>query len=80
VSDLNKEQRSIMQHAVDNGYYCGDSKDMKILCENGFMESAGRKSFVPDEYFRVTSKGKQACTLSDKPNYTEIPDSSTKRK
>jgi hypothetical protein len=24
------------------------------------MESAGRKSFVPDEYFRMTDKGREA--------------------
>jgi len=59
---LNKEQISIMNHTAhraDGGYYCGDSPDMKELVQLGLMESAGIKSFVPDEYFKMTSKGRE---------------------
>jgi len=33
---------------------------MQALVSAGLMESAGRKSFVPDEYFRMTGKGREA--------------------
>jgi hypothetical protein len=62
--DLNKEQIAILNHSHANraagGYYCGDSPDMQALVAAGLMESAGRKSFVLDEYFRTTSKGREA--------------------
>lgn len=55
-------QRDIMEHTRDRaagGFYCGDSPDMRKLVEMGLMESAGRKSFVPDEYFKLTAKGRE---------------------
>lgn len=57
---LNKEQIAIMRHTTTGapgGLYCGNSKDMQALVAGGLMVSAGRKSFVPDEYFRITKKG-----------------------
>ncbi len=59
---MNREQRDIMEHTATraaNGLYCGDSPDMQMLVADGLMVSAGRKSFVPDEYFRLTSKGRE---------------------
>jgi len=53
---LTREQWEIMKHTKEraaNGLFCGDSPDMQRLVELGHMESAGRKSFVPDEYFRL---------------------------
>ena len=61
MKELNYEQRAIMNHTMyraANGLYCGDSPDMQILVAAGLMESAGKKSFVPDEYFRLTRKGR----------------------
>lgn len=58
---LNKEQIEIMQHTASratNGLYCGDSPDMQMLVDAELMELVGRKSFVPDAYFRLTSKGR----------------------
>lgn len=58
---LNKEQIEIMKHTSGhsaNGLYCGDSPDMQELVKMGMMESMGKKSFVHDEYFRLTAKGK----------------------
>ena len=60
---LSREQCEILDHTLHRaagGYYCGDSTDMKALVDQGMMESAGRKSFVPSEYFRITIKGKDA--------------------
>lgn len=59
--NLNAEQRAIMEHTqarAAGGFYCGDSPDMQQLVKLGLMESAGHKSFVPDEYFRLTSAGR----------------------
>lgn len=44
-------------HRASCGLYCGDSPEMQELVSLGLMESAGRKSFVPDEYFRITREG-----------------------
>lgn len=40
-----------------NGLFCGNSKEMEELCKEGLMESVGKKSFVPEEYFAITRKG-----------------------
>jgi hypothetical protein len=59
---LTREQREILshtEHRAARGLYCGGGKDMDVLVAAGLMESAGRKSFVPDEFFRITSKGRQ---------------------
>ena len=60
---LTKEQASILDHTVHGaagGLYCGGGRDMDVLVAYGFMVSAGRKSFVPDEYFRITNSGMEA--------------------
>ena len=60
---MNIEQMEIMKHTsgrAAGGLYCGDSPDMQALCANGLMEPAGRTSFVPDDYFRITDKGRKA--------------------
>lgn len=49
-------------HRAAGGFFCGGSKEMKELVDAGLMQSAGRKSFVPDEYFKMTSAGRQALT------------------
>ena len=61
--NLNMEQVDILDHTANraaNGLYCGDSADMQALVNDGLMEFAGRKSFVPDGYYRMTSKGRAA--------------------
>ncbi len=60
---LTKEQADIIQHTLyraAGGRYCGDSIEMQELVKWGLMKSLGRCSFVPDEYFGVTSKGREA--------------------
>ncbi len=61
--NLSREQREILDHTVHRaaqGLFCGDSPDMRSLVAAGLMEEAGRKSFVPDTYFRITCKGREA--------------------
>ena len=58
-----RRQIEILDHTVHRaagGLYCGGGPDMDALVAAGMMESAGRKSFVPDEYFRITAKGRSA--------------------
>lgn len=60
---LSAEQFAILyhtEHHAAGGLYCGDGKDMQALVKSGLMESAGYKSFVSEEYFRITSKGRSA--------------------
>jgi len=71
VNSLNREQIAILhhtEHVAAGGYYCGDSKDMAALVAAGLMESAGRKSFVPDEYFRITGAGRRALRAENEPS------------
>jgi len=59
---INQEQKEILDHTMHraaNGLYCGDSEDMQDLVKKGLMVSAGKKSFVPDEYFKITEKGRK---------------------
>ncbi len=46
------------EHRSAGGFYCGGGPDMDVLVASGLMEYAGRKSFVPDAYYRITSKGR----------------------
>lgn len=55
----NEEQLSILKHTRENRLFCGESHDMTRLVENGLMEYAGRKSFVPDPYFKLTAEGRK---------------------
>lgn len=60
--NLANEQLEILQHTAaraPGGLYCGGGTTMGQLVELGLMAPAGRKGFVPDEYFRLTEKGKQ---------------------
>ena len=66
---LSKEQLAILNHTAyraAGGLYCGDSPDMQGLVAAGLMVSAGKKSFVPDEYFRITGEGREALKDSHK--------------
>lgn len=63
TEELTREQVSILDHTIHRaagGFFCGGGKEMDGLVANGLMVSAGRKSFVPDEYFRITTKGRAA--------------------
>jgi len=58
---LSLGQLDILMHTGNSaagGLYCGDSADMQELVRKGLMVSAGRKSFAPDEYFKLTKHGK----------------------
>jgi hypothetical protein len=60
---LTKSQIEILDHTVrraPGGYFCGGGADMASLVDAGLMVSAGRKSFVPDEYFQITTAGRTA--------------------
>lgn len=58
------EQLEILKHTHRNGRFCGDSPDMQILVQFGFMRSLGRVSFVPEEYFGITESGREVMKRS----------------
>ncbi len=65
---MNREQVAILDHTLHRaamGVYCGDSPDMQALVGMGFMERAGRKKSVPDDFFRITSEGRKASEQED---------------
>jgi hypothetical protein len=67
---LSRKQIDILRHTENRaagGLYCGGGADMDALVAAGLMQSAGRKSFVPDEYFRITTAGRK--TLKELPTY-----------
>jgi len=60
---ITNQQADILDHTSNRaagGFYCGDSPVMQQLIALGLMQSAGRKSFVPDEYFSMTASGRAA--------------------
>ena len=65
IMRLNQEHIEIMKHTIKNGMYCGEGEEMDELCEADLMECAGRKSFVPEAYYRITVEGKEALALKD---------------
>lgn len=57
---LTREHLSILLHTRDRAahrFYCGGSPEMNDLVLLGLMVYAGRKSFVPDDYFTITGDG-----------------------
>lgn len=61
--NLSRYERDILwhtEHRAAGGLYCGGGPDMDSLVERGLMIYAGRKSFVPHPYYRITSKGREA--------------------
>lgn len=56
--EIKNEHVEILKHTAKNGLFCGDSREMQELCDLKMMEFAGRKSFVPDPYFRILNDGK----------------------
>ena len=67
--NLTHTQIEILDHTVHRaaqGLYCGGGPDMDALVAAGLMEYAGRKSFVPDPYLRITSKGREELMRSTK--------------
>lgn len=68
-TELTNEQRLYhTEHRAAGGFYCGGGKDMDALVAAGLMQSAGRKSFVPDEYFRITAAGRSALRQATQPD------------
>lgn len=68
--ELTKAQVSILRHTKHHaagGFYCGGSPDMDKLVEAGLMEYAGRKSFVPDPYYKLTVAGRVALSKIETP-------------
>jgi len=64
--NLSKKHIAILSHTSKNHQklYCGSSKEMYELCLLGLMKSAGKKSFVPDGYFKITKAGESAWAKS----------------
>ena len=66
--ELKKEHLEILNHTLTRaagGLYCGSSKEMQELVTTGYMISVGKKSFCPDEYFRITIKGRDFFELGE---------------
>lgn len=63
LMDLTKEEKEIIVHTATRaaqGLYCGDDPELSVLVDKGLMECAGRKSFVPDPFYRLTTEGLKA--------------------
>ena len=77
---LNREQIAILdhtEHRAARGLYCGGGKDMDALVALGLMESAGRAAWCPDEYFRITGKGRTALRQAPNTRLSGTPSAPT---
>ncbi len=69
--DLTQGQMNILEHTAyraAGGFYCGGSGDMQNLISRGLMVRAGNKSFVPNDYFKLTELGRQILAISEQDN------------
>ena len=60
---LTAEEKEIIVHTATRaaqGLYCGDNPELLALVEKGLMECVGKKSFVPDPFYRLTKEGLKA--------------------
>jgi len=65
--NFTKEHFEILDHTIHRAagrLYCGDSPEMRELVAAGYMESVGRVSFCPDEYFKITQAGVSAWAFT----------------
>ncbi len=51
-----------MRHTRKSRFFCGETDGVRSCVEKGWMRYAGRKSFVPDPYFELTSEGESVLT------------------
>lgn len=69
--ELTKAELEILDHTLHraaNNLFCGEPDEMISLVNAGLMEFAGKKSFVPDPYYRITAAGRNALReLSKEP-------------
>lgn len=57
--EVNLEQINILKHAAKTDFYCGGSPEMNDLCAKKLMKYAGKKSFVPNSYYKITFLGRE---------------------
>ena len=57
--ELKKEHIGIMRHTDLNQVYCGSEPELEELCVAGIMKCLGKKSFFPEPYYSLTTKGKE---------------------
>ena len=55
--ELTTEHKAILEHTRINGRFCGNSKEMDELVEEGYMSYLGKAAWCPDPYFQITRKG-----------------------
>lgn len=80
---VSQSEFAILDHTINRascGLFCGYSDDMQRLVAAGLMEFAGRKSFVPDSYFRITSCGREAWAANRPPDPPREKISAKKRR
>lgn len=80
---VSREQFEILDHTINRascGLFCGDSQAMRELVAAGLMECAGRKSFVPDPYFRITAYGREVWNANRPPEPPREKISAKKRR
>lgn len=61
---LTSKHTEILEHTYFRAAgqtYCGMEHELDELCFIGFMQHVGRKSFVPEPYYRLTEYGRQYC-------------------
>jgi len=58
--ELKKTHIEIMKHTDLNQFYCGDEPELAELCDAGLMKCLGKKSFVPEPYYKLTDVGQEA--------------------
>lgn len=74
--DLTQGQVDILDHTMfraANGLYCGGGLSMDALVAAGLMQFEGRKSFVPDSYYRITAAGAAALMEAKRRANGEVP-------
>ena len=57
--DLKTTHLEIMQHTDLNKMYCGEEPELIELAEAGLMKCLGRKPFVPEPYWVLTTEGRE---------------------
>lgn len=75
---MTKEQFEILDHTANRaagGRFCGGSDAMNELVADGLMQSIGKASWCPDEFYAMTVKGAAAYSVekASRQKVVEVP-------
>lgn len=72
MDSVTLEEMSILRHTQKNGRFNGGGEQIASLVERGYLKCIGRPSWVPEDYFVLTEKGRDMVKAFQDPRKLSI--------